>query len=270
MKFRLSTCRPKTTRHAVIGVDRRSPGAPHMRVQKPAATTMARGDIPVVWPNNCGSTLAHDAFDDNKKQCGFRDHAPAGINCRGERERNGGGDKGPGVGDKPQHSADNAPEDRIGNADKAQSQPNDDSEGRVDSGQGQEVPAEPLRSVIEGLRGPVQIIRADETDESVAQIASLEQDEDHKNDDDRCRREWGQQGRENALHDLDRPRRRLVHFNQEWMIYRLRRLLLRGLLRGRVFTNVVLEPMQRVSRLLDHTGAEGRTPYGVQFLLITT
>ena len=57
-----------------------------------------------------------------------------------------------------------------------------------------------------------------------------------------------------------------MHFNQEWMIYRLRRLLLRGLLRGRVFTNVVLEPMQRVSRLLDHTGAEGRTPYGVQFL----
>ena len=42
--------------------------------------------------------LAHDAVDDSKKQCGFRDHAPAGINCRGERERNGGGDKGPGVG----------------------------------------------------------------------------------------------------------------------------------------------------------------------------
>ena len=76
----------------------------------------------------------------------------------------------------------------------------------------------------------------------------------------------GSRAEKNALHDLNRPRRRLVHFNLEWMIYRLRRLLLRGLLRGRVFTDVVLEPMQRVSRLLDHTGAEGRTPYGVQFL----
>jgi hypothetical protein len=52
------------------------------------------------------------------------------------------------------------------------------------------------------------------------------------------------------------------------MIERSRRLLLRGLRRGRdcVFSDVVLEPMQRVIRLLDHAGAESRTPDGVKFL----
>jgi hypothetical protein len=54
-----------------------------------------------------------------------------------------------------------------------------------------------------------------------------------------------------------------VHFNLEWMINRLRRLPLRGLGRDRVFTDVVLEPVQRVSGLLDHAGAESRTPHGV-------
>jgi hypothetical protein len=57
-----------------------------------------------------------------------------------------------------------------------------------------------------------------------------------------------------------------VHFNLEWMIYRLRRSLLCGLRRDRVFTDVVLKPMERVSCLLDHAGAESRTPDGVQFL----
>ena len=59
----------------------------------------------------------------------------------------------------------------------------------------------------------MQGIRTDETDKSVAQIASLEQDEDHENDDNRCCRKWRQQGLENALQDLNRPQRRLVHFN---------------------------------------------------------
>jgi hypothetical protein len=45
----------------------------------------------------------------------------------------------------------------------------------------------------------MQIIRADQTNESVAQIASLKEDEDHKNDDDRCRGERRQKSGENAL-----------------------------------------------------------------------
>ena len=57
-------------------------------------------------------------------------------------------------------------------------------------GKGQEIGAQALRGVIESLGGAVQIMRTDEPDKSVAQIASLEQDEDHENDDNRCRREW--------------------------------------------------------------------------------
>ena len=112
----------------------------------------------------------------------------------------------------------------------------------------------------------MQIIRADETDKSVAQITPLEKDENHENDDDRCRGERRQQGRENALHDLNRPRRRLVHFNLEWMIHCLRRWLLYRLRRDRVFSDLVLEPMQCVSRLLDHAAADSRIPDGVKFL----
>ena len=54
----------------------------------------------------------------------------------------------------------------------------------------------------------------------------------------------------------------------EWMIRRLRRLPLRGLRRGRdcVFSDVVLKAVQRVGRLLNHAGAESRTPDGVKFL----
>ncbi len=204
-----------------------------------------------------------------KSNASLRDHAPSGINSRGERQRKGGGDKGPGVGHEPQNCANNAPEDRIGNTDKAQSQSDDEAEGRVDPGQGQEVPAKPLRGVIKGLRGAMQIIRADETDKSIAQIASLEKDKNHENDNNRCRGERRQKGRENALQDLNRPRRRLVHFDlDEWTIQRLRRLHLRGLRRSRdrVFSDIVLEPMQRVSRLLDHAGAESRTPDRIKFL----
>jgi hypothetical protein len=114
----------------------------------------------------------------------------------------------------------------------------------------------------------MQILRADETNKSVAQIASLEEDENHENNHNRRCGERRQEGRENALQDLHRPRRRLVHFNLEWMIYRLRRLLLCGLPRSRdgVFSDVVLEAVQGVGRLLNHAGAKSRTPDGVKFL----
>ena len=39
-----------------MGVERSRPGTPHIKVQKAAATTIARGDIPVVWPKSRGST----------------------------------------------------------------------------------------------------------------------------------------------------------------------------------------------------------------------
>jgi hypothetical protein len=77
----------------------------------------------------------------------------------------------------------------LGTPIRLQSQSDDDAEGGVDRSQRQEVPAEPLRGVIKGLRGAVQIIRANETDKSVAQITSLEKDENHENDDDRSRGE---------------------------------------------------------------------------------
>ena len=127
---------------------------------------MASGDIPVVWPNNCGSTTwPMIPSTITKSSAGLGYDGPAGIDRRSEGQWDSRGNKCSRVGYEPQHSADNAPEDRIGNADKAQSQSDDNAEGRVNSRQSQEVPTKATCTVIKSLRGAMQMIRADETND---------------------------------------------------------------------------------------------------------
>ena len=45
-----------TTRQVVKGVDKASPIGPHSHAQKAAAISKATGVMPVLWPNNSGST----------------------------------------------------------------------------------------------------------------------------------------------------------------------------------------------------------------------
>ena len=119
----------------------------------------------------------------------------------------------------------------------------------------------------------MQIIRPDETDKPVAQIASLEKDENHENDHDRCRGEGRQKSRENALQDINRPRRRLMHFDlDEWMIQRLRRLPLRGLRRGRdyVFSNVFSSPCSASAAFSTMRAPKAEFLTASSFLPITT
>ncbi len=79
--------------------------------------------------------------------------------------------------------------------------------------QSQEVSAEPEGGVVERLGGAVQIVRADQADESITQVVSLQKNKDNKNDHDASRGQRGQKRRHNAAENLDRARRGLVHLD---------------------------------------------------------
>ena len=138
--------------------------------------------------------LSNYPFDRNEEQRGFDHHAPAGIDGGSEGKRNRGGDERPGVGHKPQNCAYDSPEDRIWNTDQAQTETDGDAEGGIYPGQRQEIPTQSICCVVERLRGAVEIVGPDEADEPVAQIASLEKNENHKNDDDSRSRQRRQKG----------------------------------------------------------------------------
>ena len=83
----------------------------------------------------------------------------------------------------------------------------------LNSCQSQEVSAQPERGVVERLCRSVQVIGANEPDESIAQIASLQQNKNNENDDDSGRRQRRQKGGDNASQNLDRAGSGLVHLD---------------------------------------------------------
>jgi hypothetical protein len=79
----------------------------------------------------------------------------------------------------------------------------------------QEVAAKAAGSVIEHHGRAPKIARAGEPDEAVAQIFPLQEEEDHKNQDDARRRERLKQRGGDLLGDQERRRTGLVDFDRD-------------------------------------------------------
>ena len=198
----------------MIGVESSNPGGPQISVQNAAATMIASGDMPVVWPNKLRlDDLAHEPFENDEEQRRLDDHAPAGIDGGGERQRHHRRNDRPRVGHEPQHRADDSPQDGIGDTDhvrpiaiatpKAAFIPVNARKYRLRRLAASSSALvvwcrswEPMRPMNRSRRSP--------------RWSRMKIDE---NDDDRSGGERRQKGRENALQDLHGPWRGLVHLD---------------------------------------------------------
>ncbi len=88
------------------------------------------------------------------------------------------------------------------------------AEAGVDRELGEEIAAEPARGVVHRDRHAVQVARAEQADQPVAQILALQQDEDGDDEDDRGREQRAYHRHQDALRDLKRGQGRLMHLDR--------------------------------------------------------
>ena len=148
--------------------------------------------------------LPGDELHHEVECCGPDDHGPAGVDGRSERHGEEGGADRADIGDEAQQAGQDAPEHRVGNADDQQADADDDGEGGVDAELGEEIAAEAAAAVIDGDRGAVEVVGAEQADEAVAQVLALEQGEDGDDEDDADRGERGEYRGEVGFGDLER------------------------------------------------------------------
>ena len=77
-----------------------------------------------------------------------------------------------------------------------------------------EIAAQPPGGVVDRGGGAVQVARAEQTDQTVAQIFALQQDEDRDDQHDEGGLDRRNRRRQRALRELHRRERRLVHFDR--------------------------------------------------------
>ena len=114
-----------------------------------------------------------------------------------------------------QDNREHAPEQRIGHADQPQADADRNAVGDVHEQLHQQVAAHPLRRITQRLRRPVQISAADQPDEAVAQVLSLQQHEHDKHDDDARGRQRFDQRTDDRLQHLQRCRVGLPDLNRD-------------------------------------------------------
>jgi hypothetical protein len=112
----------------------------------------------------------------------------------------------------------------------------------------------------------VQVVRSDQPDESIAQIASLQKNENHEDDDDRRGGQRRQKRRQYALQNLDRSRSRFMDLDLHERRTRWGRGA--GWRAGwsRRVCKTVVEAAQRAGGFFHDASPERRVFDGVQFL----
>ncbi len=169
-------------------------GDQHRDAGKPRAVTIEPG-------------LDHKAGDelDGKEETGDPEHRrPARIDGNGERGWKRSGDNRADVGDETQQHRQDAPECRVRHADEPQPGPDQHADARVDRTLHQKIAAQVLGGVVHRRGGAPKIARPGQSDETVSQVLTLQQEEDHKDDDDAGRRHRLQQWSGDLQDELDR------------------------------------------------------------------
>ena len=78
-----------------------------------------------------------------------------------------------------------APEHRVGHADRPEAQPDDQAEARVDQGEHRQVAADPLADLVHRPGRQAHLALAEEPDDPVAQVLAVHQHEQDQDQDER-------------------------------------------------------------------------------------
>ena len=203
--------------------------------------------------------VAADQLQDDEEGCRPEQHGPARIDSDREREREGGGDDRPDERHEAQDDREHAPEHWIGHTDQPQADADGNADSDVHDQLHQQIPADPLGGVAQGLGCPVQIAGAEEPDEPVAQVLPLQQHEHDEDDDDAGGRQRLDQRSDDGLQQLQRRGVGLPDLNRDrlWLDgFRLERrcVFLRRRRLGRLL-DVLPEVAQHLPRALDKAAA---------------
>ena len=178
--------------------------------------------------------VADDGFEDEEQDQRRDGHRPTGIDRCGQGQREYGRNDGADIGNEPHQGGQDAPEDRVGDADEVEPDADHEAEGRVERQLDHEVAAQAPGGVVHRHRGAVQVVGASEADHPVAQVLPLHQQEQEHDKDDADGRKRMEHWREQRAREFDRARRALAHLHQHRLLGRglcgRRRLVLRFLL----------------------------------------
>jgi hypothetical protein len=131
------------------------------------------------------------------------EEAPAGVEDR-ERERKGKQRRHyrSHIRHDTQNSGHAPPQSGIGNADQVQAQSAQDAKAAIHQELHQQVPADPVRCVVERLRHHVQLIESNQAEQTIAQVALFDQQEHAENQNDAEFAERSQKGLGQIAHIL--------------------------------------------------------------------
>jgi hypothetical protein len=133
--------------------------------------------------------------------------------------------RGANIRHEAQQQPDDPPQHRRRHADQEQADAGDHPERGVDAKLDQEIPRQAARGVVHRRGGAMQVGRAEQADQAVAQILPLQQHEDRHDQHDGGRRQRIDDRRDHPFGDLHWCRVRFVDLH-------LHRLLLVGVFRG--------------------------------------
>jgi hypothetical protein len=131
-------------------------------------------------------------------------HRPAGVDRHRERQRKRGGDKGPDVGDEAQQARQDPPQKRVGQSNEIKTNADKNAKRGVDRELGQKIFAETAGGIVHCNCGFMQIGRAKQPDQPVAQILFLQENENSNDDNNAHRRERREDGSQITLDELQR------------------------------------------------------------------
>jgi hypothetical protein len=159
--------------------------------------------------------MSRQRFHHRKQDHRPKRHCPIAPDRRGQRDRQTGSQDGADVRDKSKDHRQQPPKRRARNSDDRQTNAYDYAESRIQDELGQEQLSQPLRCIIEGGSGPLQILAAKQSDESVAQILSLKEEEDQKDHHDPRGGEGTHERSQYGDQRLRRRRVRLMDFDRD-------------------------------------------------------
>src|ERR1700743_1199549 len=133
--------------------------------------------------------LACQKLEDDEQDKGEEKHFPTGPHGGSEYEWKDRRDERADVRHEPQDHRDKPPQWRGGYADQLQTGADRHAEGGVEGDLRQKKSAQSFAGFVERRRRPLNVVRARQTDETIPQVLTLYQDEDHEDDDDAGRRE---------------------------------------------------------------------------------
>src|SRR5882757_7158320 len=122
--------------------------------------------------------MSRRRFYNRKQDHRPKRHSPITSDRSGQRDRQTGSQDGADIGYKSKNHRQQPPKRRARNPDDSQANAYDYAESRIQDELGQKQLCQPLRCIVEGGCGLLQILAAKQSDESIAQILSLKEEKD--------------------------------------------------------------------------------------------